>query len=559
MLVEAAVSGVPAEVVVHREALGAFVGVERPAAVGVGPHVVYHVVVDARAVARPERVHAAHVAHDPLAEVVDPVVGDLVALRHRAREAPRPAHRHARVVEVVDVAVQHLGVRDVRVGYASSLGVEQPAVADHAVLDAVERRRARREVLDDAAHELLAICDMSGARAHPHAARAQVEQLAVRDRVGDAPVVEAHAVVARVRERAAVERDAPHALRRHGAVIAASGLVLIGLRGTAPAVGRRPVRVGERDSLEDDVVHVRALVGIAPELHEAADLGGRRHDLRARHVLARQRTVEDRARLRVVEPFARRVERGAHVLEAHQRLARVPYLPSGPWDAAMRLDRHRRRIDAAQDAAREAPLVHHEHLRVLQLVGGNRRQRLSRLVRQRHLLNHVFLGRDALLRVRHLATRLRHVEILGLEVARAPVRQSCPVGPPAVHPQLLEVRRSAVWRARNGRGPHAAAQVLPACQLLAAREHGLFAFADPGDRSLARARICRREHKRLPESVDAVLHADRPCARVACSLRRAHLRESLVRRQPARRHRQFAAQRTKRRQGDQSSAPFHFT
>ena len=301
---------------------------------------------------------------------------------------------------------------------------------------------------------------MPSARTHPHAARAQVEQPAVRDRVGDAPVVEAHAVVARVRERAAVERDAPHALRRHGAVVAACGLVLVGLRGTAPAVGRRPVRVGERDALEDDVVHVRALVGIAPELHEAADLRGRRYDLRARHVLARQRTVEDRAGLRVVEPFARRVERGAHVLEAHQRLARIPRLPPGPRVVAVRLDRHRRRIDAAQDAAREAPLVHHEHLRVGQLVGGNRRQNLCRLVRQRHVLDCV----------RHLAggvgdgdaTGLRHVEIFGLKVARATIRQAGAVGPPTVHPQLLEVRQRAVRRARNGCGPHAAAHVLPA-------------------------------------------------------------------------------------------------
>ncbi len=66
MLVEAAGLGVVDEVVLQHDAGAALVGVEAPAAVGVGIDIVEDVVADDRAFGGPQRVDAAHVAeHAP--------------------------------------------------------------------------------------------------------------------------------------------------------------------------------------------------------------------------------------------------------------------------------------------------------------------------------------------------------------------------------------------------------------------------------------------------------------------------------------------------------------
>ena len=497
--------------------------------------------MDRGAKARAERIDAAHVAHDALAEVVDAVERDLVALRHAAPEPPGPAHGDARVEEVVDLAVEDLRVRDVREGDARPLGIETSALADRAVVDQVERRRARREPPDDPPRQRLALRDVPRARAHPHAARAQVLQRAVDDAVRSAAVVEPQRVVSRVPHAAAFERDAPHALQRHRRVAAARRLVLPAFRRASPAARR--ITVGERHVAEDDVVDVGARVGVAAERDELAQLRARRDDRRPRQVLAGKRAVQHLARLRVVEPFARRVERAAHVLKVDERFLRVPVLPPVPPTRRFRRHRARRRIEPTQDAPREAPLVDNAHLREGPLVRRQLREHVHLGVRERNRLDEPPLHR----RVRRDGG-LRHVEI-------ALVREARPFRPAPVHPQLFEVGGLSVRRGGQGRGPHAAPTVHPAANPRPAREHGL-ALADPRDRRLGRSGIRRREDKRLLQRVVPALHAHGP--RLAASLR-LHGADPLqrpLRRKSARFNHQFPAQGAQRPGGTQNDDEF---
>ena len=445
----------------------------------------------------------------------------LVALRHATLEAPRPAHAHARVEEVVDVAVQHLRVRDVRESHARSLRVEPPALADRAVRNLVERRRPRCKTLDDAARQFLARRDVSPLRAHPHAARAKILEHAVDDSVGRTAVVKPERVVARVAHRAVLPRKALHALRRHEPVVPDRRLVLPGLGRTLRAVRRGRVARSERQALERDVVHVAPGVGLALELDETAQLRARRNRLQLIQFVVRPRTVQHLARLHVVEPLARRVERAPYVLEADKRLARVPLLPAGPVSRRPCLHGARRGIEPAQDAPREAPLVHHAHLRVGHFVGGERREFLHAVG------DHEMFGERGRTRTRR-NFGLRHVEVAG-------VRQACPVRASAIHPQLLEVDGLAVRAARCRGGPPALPRVLPSRKRRTAGDHRALR-SNPRNGRLRRAGVSRREEERMVERVDARLHADRPGGGVACGLRRADFLERTLRRKAARSH-----------------------
>ena len=244
MLMETAIGRIPAEVMIHQNAFRTFIRIKRPPSVAIGPHVMYHIVMHTGAVACAERIHAAHIAHDAFAEIVYLVERNLVALRNGTVKAPRPADRHARVVEVVDLAIEHLGIRSVRKDHPGPFEIEPSSATDIAILDPVERRRARRKILDDTAVKLFAFGYMPLFRAHPHSTGAKVEENAVHDLVGRAAIAEVHAVVAGMGKRAPVELEPLYAFRRDSTVKSSCRLALIHLRGAIAEFRQRGIGIG---------------------------------------------------------------------------------------------------------------------------------------------------------------------------------------------------------------------------------------------------------------------------------------------------------------------------
>src|SRR5262245_25441449 len=97
MLVKAAGLGVVNEVILEPDASAAFVRVKPPAAIGVGVDVVKDIVTNRRAFRRAERVDAAHVAQQSLAEMMNVIEPDVVSLAVAFAVAPAPTDADAGV------------------------------------------------------------------------------------------------------------------------------------------------------------------------------------------------------------------------------------------------------------------------------------------------------------------------------------------------------------------------------------------------------------------------------------------------------------------------------
>ena len=107
VLIERLARGPVDEVGLDQDVGGALVGVDAPAAVAPGHDVVEHVVADPGAGGDAERVDATHVGKHPAADVVHVVAFNHVAVGSLG-VAPGPADADARVIEVMDVIVDHL-------------------------------------------------------------------------------------------------------------------------------------------------------------------------------------------------------------------------------------------------------------------------------------------------------------------------------------------------------------------------------------------------------------------------------------------------------------------
>ena len=162
----------------------AFVSVEAPSAcsvVVIGIDVVDMVVGDGRAVGATERIDAAHVGEDALADVMDVVVVDMVAMGDGVAVAPCPAHGDARVEEIADLVVRQRVVAGVADPDAVGAVVEAATVGDDAIVDSDEIRHLR-------------MVFRNGGCADFDAATAQIMDMAVRhgDAMAAEPPPEAH-------------------------------------------------------------------------------------------------------------------------------------------------------------------------------------------------------------------------------------------------------------------------------------------------------------------------------------------------------------------------------
>jgi hypothetical protein len=146
VLMEAAVLGVVDEVVLEENAGGALVGVQPPAAIGIGVDVVEDVARDDRPLGRPERVNAAHVAEEAPAEVVDAIVREEVSLAGGLAVAPAPAGGDAAVEQVGDLVVGDPVVAALAHPDADRAGENVTAVPNDVVVDDVPTRRLRRRL-----------------------------------------------------------------------------------------------------------------------------------------------------------------------------------------------------------------------------------------------------------------------------------------------------------------------------------------------------------------------------------------------------------------------------
>ena len=284
---------------------------------------------------RAEEVDAAHVRKDVLPDVVDVVPLDHVVAR-RGHDGPVPAHRHARIVEPA-----YRVVRDPRAGavshpHAHAGGIHASALLHEALLHrtvAGENRLARL---------LPSVAD-------PHAAGAEVEELAAHGGAAFRAAREHRAVRARVRHGAVLEAHAARTFDMHRA-----RLVGRRLRDVVAAVLHAEVGVRERDAAEHDVLGAVDADGVA--VPGGDGLAGARR-------LAGHRHVEDLALRGVEVPVAGLAERGAHVVEA------VPAVVVHRLVVAREMGRVERdaaeiRLPRGDLRARDRPDVEHAHLHV---------------------------------------------------------------------------------------------------------------------------------------------------------------------------------------------------
>ena len=162
----------------------AFVGIEAPAACAIiiiGIDVVDVVVGDGRAVGTAERIDAAHVGEDALADIVDVVVVDMVTMGDGIAVAPCPAHGDACVEEVADIVVRQRVVAGMSDPDAVCAVVETATMGDDAVVDGDEIRHLR-------------MVFRNGGCADFDASAAQIMDMAVRhgDAMAAQPPPEAH-------------------------------------------------------------------------------------------------------------------------------------------------------------------------------------------------------------------------------------------------------------------------------------------------------------------------------------------------------------------------------
>src|SRR5438309_6692441 len=106
MLMKARALAAINDVALQDNSAAAFVGVEAPAAISEGVHVVDEVVANDRPRLRAECVDRAHVAQPKLADVVQMVVLDQVGPARRFAITPRPADGDGGVVKVMNVIVR---------------------------------------------------------------------------------------------------------------------------------------------------------------------------------------------------------------------------------------------------------------------------------------------------------------------------------------------------------------------------------------------------------------------------------------------------------------------
>ena len=334
VLVEAAGLGVVDQVVLHRDAGTALVGIQSPAAVGVGVDVVEDIVADDGAFGRPQRVDAAHVAQHAVAQVMDVVETDAVVLGEPVAISPTPAGGNAGVVEVGDVVVGHRVVAALSNPDADGRRVDPAAMVD----DVVVHRDVMRPFGQVAADSALADANTAGA---------EVGQVAVADLAVLAAAAEPGGVVARVQDLAVDDRNVSRTVRHDGRLGHKSGLV----RGIA--VRRQWIRIVlEREPLQRDMFDKLLLFGFS--LNHNQFLGDGSHDLGLRHVLSGKRHVVQRA-FAAEEPLAGRVQRRFEILEMEARV-------DGPAGIALELladgnDRVGVEVDLGEESAADAPLV----------------------------------------------------------------------------------------------------------------------------------------------------------------------------------------------------------
>ena len=181
------------------------------------------------------------------------------------------------------------------------------ARANDTVRDAVERRHALQPVL------------LPGSRvAQIHAAAAHVFDQALDDPAVSAPALEPHAVHADVRDAAVLHRKAAHPVAEDGGVAD----VLRALGVSHAVAGKMPRGMLKRQPLEGHVAHKGVRERIAREHDEPRR--DRRDRRRRLHALAGARDIQQLARLHVVEPLARRIERASVVLERVARARAAP-------------------------------------------------------------------------------------------------------------------------------------------------------------------------------------------------------------------------------------------
>ena len=273
----------------------AFVGVKAPSAcavVVVGIDVVDMVVGDGRAVGSAERIDAAHVGEDALADIMDVVVVDVVAMGDGVAVAPCPSHGDARVEEIADLVVCQRVVAGVADPDAVGAVMEAAAVGDDAVVDGDEIRHLRMVFRNDG-------------RADFDAAATQIMDMAMRhgDAMAAEPPPEAH------------DADGTDFATVEGAVFDEIALddgfhVDFRLAGVMSRQRKDIGGVAEGQSVEMDIGDRRS--GFAFELQERRRDGNGENRLVRR--FAGQRGVGQRA-IRGDKPFARRHLQRGHVFQ----------------------------------------------------------------------------------------------------------------------------------------------------------------------------------------------------------------------------------------------------
>lgn len=203
MLVEAARLRVVHDVVLQQYARAALVRVQAPPAVAVRVDVVHQVVALRRPRRDAERVDAAHVAQHARAEVVDVVVLDGVVVGGGGVVSPAPTHGDARVVEVADIIVRHAVEAAFPDPHPDARREHLPAIVDEVVVNHVAQRGVR-------------LLRGSARLADAHAACPQVVDVAVEDPIVLTAALQPHAVLARVRDLAALDAAVARTAGEHG-------------------------------------------------------------------------------------------------------------------------------------------------------------------------------------------------------------------------------------------------------------------------------------------------------------------------------------------------------
>ena len=232
-------------VVLQHDVARTLVGIEPPAAVAEGIDVVEAVVVYARAGRDAQRVDAAHVGKDMLAERVHVIESDVVVVGMAGRVAPDPADGNAGIVEIEDVVVLDAIVGRMADPDPDARGMQPAAMGDQALPHGVVRHDLLR-LVGRGAPAMLA---RRRGLADQHPAAAQVDQFAAIDKVVPAAGAEGQGVAADVPHGTGLEGDVP---RRHGRQRPAD--VHFGL-GIALALRiERPIVVGERQPAKNQVL-----------------------------------------------------------------------------------------------------------------------------------------------------------------------------------------------------------------------------------------------------------------------------------------------------------------